>query len=532
MLIKKYVSIAVMVMIAFSATGCSTVGNLKTVKDTVTKNESSALAKYDTFDSQIKQNKFSREADGIWVSGKTVTEDKASRFDNSWMKRPYLANKENGLSFYNLLNDIEVAYPDITVSYNNDIPNYFLLIDSEMASSETSSDSSSTPPKAEDTFISYTGDLEGFFDSLASKKGFSWNMVGDKHVEFTFQETETFKLNIMGGALNSSASVSLNAEGGSNSMNADYTITTNLWDEVIQTAGTFLSTNGSMTPSQSTGTFTVKDSATNLVKISNYVDSVNREISRQVMFDVKVYKITKTSSDGYGLDWNAVYSSVRGKFDVSLANGFAGAMNTSPLTSLTANILMPNSPYNGSSAIVSALSTQGGVSIVTETKAVTMNNMPVPISQSNEISYIESQSAATTDANGNVIPGAITPGSKTVGFYMVISPRILENDKLMLQMSIDLSDMTRLVTRSASADPTSGQIQTPEIARNSFFQRVIMNSGETLMLTGFSKSKSSYTDSGIGHSQNVMLGGSKEYASNNEYLVMLVTPRIAESSVR
>jgi len=533
---RKTVSVIIAASIAILASGCAA-GNLNASKQSVSDSYKVVDSSRHKFGENVKKNSFISESTEIWVSAKNVSADKSDRFDNSWLKRDFIWDNGEGESFYNILTGIEKAYPDLLVTYNDDVPNYFLSIDSASASSASGSSDSSTGSYSGDTiFVRYSGTLEGFLNTIAAKKGLSWNIVDNKHIEFTFQETKVFHLDIMSGILNSSGKVSLGSENGSsNSMNADFTLISNIWEEVIQTVGTYLSQSGTMTPSASTGTITVKDTAKNIEKVQAYIDSVNKDVSRQIMIDVKVYKVTKTSSDGYGLDWNAVYNSVRGKFNIAAVTGFGSVMSTNGtngLTSITAKILMPNSPYKDTSAIVKALSTQGGISIVTETQVVTMNNMPVPVSQTNEISYIESQTAATVDTAGNTIPGAITPGSKTVGFYMVLSPRILKNDKLMMQMSIDLSDMTALITRASSSAPGATVIQTPEIARNSFFQRVIMNSGETLMMTGFSKSKTTYNDAGIGHASNYAFGGSREASKNNEYLVMLVTPVISEMSVR
>ena len=69
--------------------------------------------------------------------------------------------------------------------------------------------------------------------------------------------------------------------------------------------------------SRSTGTLTVSDRPEVLSNVSKYLTSLNRSITRQVLFNVKVFEVTLTDKDQTGLDWSAVYTNLSSKWGFS-----------------------------------------------------------------------------------------------------------------------------------------------------------------------------------------------------------------------
>lgn len=107
---------------------------------------------------------------------------------------------------------------------------------------------------------------------------------------------------------------------------------------------------------------------------------------------------------------------------------------------------------------------------------------------------------------------------------MSLVPHMLDKGKLMLQFAIDISSLLNL------NEITSGNstIQTPEIDTRNFLQRVMMNTGETLVLTGFEQSTSNATSKGVGNANNVALGGGVNGNSERSILVILIQPVVGD----
>lgn len=303
-------------------------------------------------------------------------------------------------------------------------------------------------------------------------------------------------------------------------------MSSNMFPEITDTVGAMLSEFGTMIPSGSTGTVTVTDLPSNLRKVEVYLNGINEELSKQIVLDVKVFKLSKQKSDQYGLDWDLFYKTVGSSFSLT---------NPTPLDAFNASfgvgVLKPNSPFENTKSIVQALSMQGGLSVVTESQAITLNNMPVPLRHTNSISFVESQTPATKDASGSITNGSIQQGKATTGFNFTFVPRILEKDNILLQISLSLSELTALVSRSASGSSDSEVVQTPEISEDVFFQRVLMRSGQTLVMTGFTQSRSKHKETGTGNAFWKWLGGSSLSDETKDYLVIVITPRVTSLNV-
>jgi type IVB pilus formation R64 PilN family outer membrane protein len=154
---------------------------------------------------------------------------------------------------------------------------------------------------------------------------------------------------------------------------------------------------------------------------------------------------------------------------------------------------------------------------------MTMNNQPVPLQVGRQTSYLASSTTTLTQGAGATT--TLTPGLITTGFSMSLVPHMLEKGKLLLQFAINISSLLNL------SAITSGQstIQTPDIDTRNFLQRVMLNSGDTLVMTGFEQVIMSSKGQGIGSASNTALGGGINRSSDRSVLVILIQPMVSES---
>jgi len=533
------------ILVTAFVSGCATSTRVNANKE-IDKNKNITTEKSDLFLKQSKNISGIKDTKKLWVSGKEVKADNSKLVEESWISKAPVTFNLGEVDIKDAVNAIMVAYPKLKIKIDDDV---FSSASGNSSSTDSTTTSSTTASSttADGSIVDNSGDypttvrmlyngmIPGLLDKIASDVDISWVIDKDGDINFYRFDSKTFKLNLIAGTSNSSSgmdsggksgAVSGTSNGVSNggaSMSTSFAAESDPFNDVVENVRAILSSKGTMVALSGIGTITIRDTPSYLKKASNLIDKFNKSLTSQIVMNVKVYSVKKTNADSYGLNWDLFYGTLKNKFSIALATVPLGTVGGSVLTS---TVLNPSSSLVGSKSIIEALSTLGNVSIVTETKAVTVDNISVPINQSRTVSYISEVTPQTTNTNGTTVPGSITPGSVTTGFNMLVTPKIISNGQVMMQFAIDMSEMTKLVTRSSGGM----SIQTPEVSRNTFLQRAIVKSGQTLIMTGFNKKTATADDSGIGSSSNWALGGSKRATTVDEYLVVIVSPKIIEGA--
>lgn len=381
--------------------------------------------------------------------------------------------------------------------------------------------------------VIFKGTFAELLDLVATKTNLAWRFDGEK-IHFFRYESRIFRLDALAGNLSTSSTVGSTGSGtstgnGTSSTSSSSSTTSvktmaDLWADVSSAIQSQLSPRGKMSLMPSTGQVTVTDTPDQLRRIDRYIKDLNKALGKQVAFNVHVYSVQSNLNDGYGIDWNAVWSTVSSKYNV----GFKSAGTTASLGNLLSLNLVnaangdPNN-FAGTSAIVGALSTVGKTSLVTSTSVVTLNNIPVPVSVTSENGYLQEISTTVNGTSGTT-QTSMKPGSVTSGFNMNLLPRVGDTDDLMVQFSMDLSDLVKLTTFT-SPDGKSA-IQLPQKNLRNFLQRVSMRSGETLVLSGFQQTQAQDDQNGVVNPNFWALGGSRNTSGKSTTLVIMITPYV------
>lgn len=387
----------------------------------------------------------------------------------------------------------------------------------------------------QDTPIVYAGNFAGLLDLVCSRYGVFWEW--DKNTINIFKtKAKTFRLAALPGDTSLSSKVTSKTSGtgsdsssgsGSSSSSSDSDSSKSemeasvkfsgmsVWEGIKNNIDQMLSPNGRLSVTPATGTITVDDTPVVLEQVENFINQQNIALSRQVVINVRVLSVALKNSQEYGINWNAVYRNLSQEIGVDLTSKFAESASANKLTFR----VLPGSIWNGSSAIIDALSTQGRVSQVTSASMVTINNQPAPIQVGRQIGYLAS-STTTLNSTGGSSSISLTPGQINTGFSMSVLPHILDNSDLMLQYSGSISSLNEL----KSVDSGTSSIQTPDMDVRSFLQRVILKSGETLVLAGFEQFDLSGTTQGATSPENAALGGGVITKNDKNVIVVLVQP--------
>lgn len=377
----------------------------------------------------------------------------------------------------------------------------------------------------------FRGSLEEALDLLASKANISWKWNGSRVQVFRF-ETKTYNIAALSGVTRSGNSVSIQSDsGGTEGAGKTNTGITreselNTWGEVRGYLASMLSPNGTVSFMESAGIVTVRDVPAVQRSVSKAVKELNGIIGQQVFLDVNVYSVVINDEDNYALNWNLAWQSLSQNFNLNLANSptaIAGATN------LTANVI--NGPFTGSTVMMKALSTLGKTSVVNQFSTSTLNNQTTPIGNNRKISYIKSVSSTPSTTQG--VAPTVTVATDTVaqGIGMSVTPRVQQgSNKVLLEYSLNLNDVENIETISTGSGDSAQTIQLPTTTVKNILQRASLRSGQTLVLSGFKQSSANITKSGIGSASNFLLGGGRGAKNGSQYLIITVTPFLAQDS--
>ncbi len=377
--------------------------------------------------------------------------------------------------------------------------------------------------------VFWQGELGGLLDNVTTRLGLSWRYEQGRIAIF-YLDTRTFPVMFMdskasfGSKTVSGTTSSMGATGDSSggglsgdsntSQATEMEIKSSLYEDVTNTIKSML-TPGTGRMNLSAGVLTVTDTPRVLEQIGRYLDDRNKELNRQVVLNVQVYSVEKRTQDQYGIDWNAVFNS--GSVGLSLTNAFTGASSDA----LNGGISILDGKGAGTKAFIKALSEQANVSVMTEASSMTTNLSAVPIQVALQQDYA---SNVTTENTANVgSSSSITKSTITTGFNMTVLPFLMpQSPKMQLQFAINMSDDPTM--RTFTSEKTSVELMKTRL--KTFTQRVIMQSGQTLVLSGYQSLNNTANRQGVGSFRFFGLGGGANGENNKTMLVILITPVI------
>jgi type IVB pilus formation R64 PilN family outer membrane protein len=388
--------------------------------------------------------------------------------------------------------------------------------------------------------LQYTGPLAGLLDAATARLGLSWR-YRDKTVTIYHVDTRSYSIaslptttrmdavvtagttssaGLSGGGGSGGGSSGSTNSGLSGSSGSTQTTTVALDsdppNDLTKSVEAMLTREvGRAYLSTSTQTLTVTDTPDVLDRVGLMVDARNTFSTRQVLLNVKVLSVTTNASDEFGIDWNLIYTDIARSTGVGIARSFTTSTDA---TSGSINIL-EGSRFDGSQLVLKALSKTGNVSILTQPSVTTLNMEAVPVQVAKQTSFLASTSTTQTANVGST--SALTPGTVTTGFNMTLLPYIMDDAKtVLLQFSVNLSTLNN-IRRVSSGD---NAIEIPEVDSRIFSQKVRLQSGETLVLSGFEQSITSADRAGTGSPWNFLFGGGASASKKRDVLVVLITP--------
>jgi len=382
--------------------------------------------------------------------------------------------------------------------------------------------------------MQYEGSLKGLLDIVASYYGAFWEWKQGKVYIYRLK-TKTYDLITSPGEIEMENKLSNEAKGGGESnsggsgnggsrevesfQKAKFNYVFNIWEKTVSNVKSMLSDSGKVVVNPSSGTVTVTDTPQIHGEVKTYVDQINSRLSRQVAISAKIYSFDLNDSGSYGANIRAVFedmneqlsAEISGASPLELLSG-SGLLSAALLDKDAGNRNYDSTTHQwgGSEAVVRALDKMGNVKLVTSGSGIAMNNQPLPIQVVKRQGYLaESTTSQTAESTSTTLQS----GTITTGFSLSATPHILQNNEVVLQYNISLSDLQDMKVIESG----DSKIQTPETSSRNFMQQVRMKTGETLFLGGFARKNDNY-DSGRG-----LLGFQEKGTSQRKIILVAIT---------
>jgi type IVB pilus formation R64 PilN family outer membrane protein len=388
--------------------------------------------------------------------------------------------------------------------------------------------------------LDFTGTLHAYVKEVANAAGVEWEYK-DGAIYFYRLLTKTFNLsNISPGDVDLNDSMSKGGQAstgqtgaansgstGSFSSNASVGIRVaySFWKLLKPMLESASSSLGKVTMNESTGGVTVTDTRDALNKIERIIQNETSVLGQQVIIDVRILRVNLDKISEAGFDLTSVYKVLSADgIDNSSFNVTAPATRTTSVAgNLTFSMNNALSRFNGSKFVVQGLNQFGTVVGDSSTSVITTNRVPAMTGSFKTVGFLaQTVSVPSTVAGGTSTPGLL-PGSITTGSFLRILPTIRENNTILINMSVDISDLVDIGSASTGSGSSLQQIQWANTTGTKSIGNLLLNQEESMVIVGSSgENATARTNNGIG-------GASTSVANTQSLFVVIVTPRILKS---
>ena len=358
--------------------------------------------------------------------------------------------------------------------------------------------------------VDHDGSLESLLNKLSSQFDLSWKYESGKVVFFRYQ-VKVIDVEALPGSSSTDSTLAGGSgsfgSGGAGTSQTSLSATSSIWESLDANIRAMMSDEGKMVVSETTGKVIIKDRPHNVKRIEQYIEEENKNFRKQVMVNIKVLSVNKDNQAGADFNWNAVSGTLLSDYSLNLSGG--GGMGLGSGAAIIGGSVDGGQSFQGSEAVLEAISRHSDTSLMTNVFVSTLNNQPAPLQVVRKQAYIRSIGTTTTETSTTT---NIEQDVIDTGFSISILPKILKDDEILLQYAINLSDLQNIETISSGGQT----VQTPEIDTRDFLQRISIKSGETMVLSGFERMSSS---------RERRIAGTND-SSQNDMIVIIMTPVI------
>ena len=273
-----------------------------------------------------------------------------------------------------------------------------------------------------------------------------------------------------------------------------------------------------------------------------YVKASVMDVSLNDDFSLTVNAAGVGGNSGFGLtstgllpvaDLAQVLSGNTSLVDQVLSLGSGGGLSAGIYDDITVEVAGRDVKVPFVPVLFQALETISDLEVLSQPSLTTIDNEESSITVGKEVPFITGSSRPATNADGDVTStsfGTTRIQREDVGVKLTVTPQISEGDNVLLEVSIEVSDI-------AEADANVGNVDLvgPTTNKSQFENKVLVKDGSTAVLAGLIRDATNRT-----RNQAPVLGDipvlgflfrSKGNVRQKSNLVVLITPHIVKESI-
>lgn len=372
--------------------------------------------------------------------------------------------------------------------------------------------------------------LADILDRIGARLGVQWRYHAGR-IEFFRTETQVFDVRVL--AINASAQASLGLEGSGKQQGFVSSSRTRLEGggqdpmKVIRARlEPFLSRAGVLVAQAGAGaSVVVTDTPDVLQHIATYLDAENRALTRRIRLVFEEITLATDDSAEAGIDWNLVFADARVAASLSIAAPAAAEAAKMALGATHGN-------FQGSEAVIRALSKVGRVVRRSSVPVLTLNRRPVTHAVRTTFSYIDQvQTTALASGTGLALPSvSVSQRDETVGSVLTLVPDARGNGQVLLSVAYDNTVAQPLKTVTFGDRNNPLQLQQVTVDGNGTVQQVLLHPGQPLVISGFDRTQEQSEGRRLNPELPAILGGSDQASKQRLMTVIVMSAQVEEDA--
>jgi len=274
--------------------------------------------------------------------------------------------------------------------------------------------------------------------------------------------------------------------GGGGSTTVSTSTDTDLWRDVEAGVTKLLSPTGKVVMDKQGSNILVTDLPKFLDRIGSFLESVEGSVQRQVLIEARILEVTLTGQYQFGIDWAAITQAALLKGASTLSAGKILAQKLAPAGG-GFQIGVTRTDFN---ALLSVLSEQGELKVISSPKLTTLNNQTAVIRAGTDEVFFETRVSETPSLTGTQTSRTVTPRTVTIGVVLGITPQIGADGTVVLHIHPTVTEK-RGETKSVIGDTF------PIIDVREADMVVRAREGEVVVIGGLMQEKKSTNDSKV-----------------------------------
>ncbi|GBR16833.1 pilus assembly protein PilN [Asaia spathodeae] len=401
-------------------------------------------------------------------------------------------------------------------------------------------------------WFSYQGDKAGLFAALATRFGV-YQKYEAGGIRFYRTETRTFVIPAFGGkpaetssgitamtgpgqsagsggmgmgmgmgGMSGSSSNGGSAGAASGSMSFSTSASYDAWKN-IQATAEMISGGAQIVADSSLGRLSATGTPRQLDRLDEWVRSIQADMMKQVSLVLTIYQVKLTHEQNLGWQPKVGFETAAKAwgFQTTPLSLLQPQGSSSPLN-LGGSILDTAGgtagQFKGTSFVMQSLAQIGVVTDRSQRTAVTLNNHPAPFNVTTNTTYVcGTNTVLATNAGSS---SSIQQCTTSAGITGDITPRVVDN-RILLHVSLHLATLLGL----KDVNQNGGYVQQPQTASAVFDSEAGLESGNTLVISGYMANQGQKTKNGVGVADNFLLGGAGDAQTQKQMIFLTVTAR-------